>query len=88
MKKRKRQSKQHSNVSPEEIQRIEETLGVKFVDINKCIFKSNGIVWKPVKTDSNTCVHLGVMFRCYKSHQDVPHAISFLWNGNHKIQSK
>ena len=60
MKKRKRQSKQHSNVSPEEIQRIEETLGVKFVDINKCIFKSNGIVWKPVKNGlENLCASWG-----------------------------
>lgn len=49
MKKRKKQSKQHLNVSPEEIQRIEESLGVKFVDFSKGIFKSNGIVWKPVK---------------------------------------
>ena len=29
-----------------------------------------------------------LVFRCYKSHQDVPHANSFLWSGNHKMQSK
>ena len=49
MKKRKKQSKQHLNVSPEEIKRIEESLGDKFVDFSKGILKSNGIVWKTVK---------------------------------------
>ena len=50
MKKRRRQSENRFNVSPKEIQRIEELLGVKFLDFYKGIFKIHGIVWKPVKS--------------------------------------
>ena len=46
---KKKKRKQQFNVSPEEIQRIEEELGVKFIDFYKGIFKFYGIVWKPVK---------------------------------------
>lgn len=49
MKKRKRQGKRQLNVSPKDIQRIEEELGVKFIDFHRGIFKFYGIVWKPVK---------------------------------------
>lgn len=85
---KKKKRKQQYSVSPEEIRLIEKDLGVEFIDFYKGIFKSKGIVWKPVKTESNSYVQLGIMFRCYKSHQDVPHANSFLWSGNHKMQSK
>lgn len=46
---KKKKRKQQFSVSPEEIQRIEEKLGVKFIDFYKGIFKSYGIAWKPVK---------------------------------------
>ncbi len=48
MKNRKSKSKCR-NISPKDIQRIEEELGVKFLDFYKGIFKTHGIVWKPVK---------------------------------------
>ncbi len=34
--------------SPEQIKRIEKTLGVTFLDFPKGIFLFDGIVWKPV----------------------------------------
>lgn len=52
MKKKNRQRKQRLEVSPEQIQRIEEGLGVKFVDFQRGIFKFKDIVWKPVKNEA------------------------------------
>lgn len=49
MKNRKNESKCRLNISPKDIQRIEEELGVKFLDFYKGIFKTHGIIWKPVK---------------------------------------
>lgn len=46
---KKKKRKQQFRVSPEEIQRIEKELGVKFIDFYKGIFKFYGTVWKPVK---------------------------------------
>lgn len=46
---KKKKRKQQYSVSPEEIQLIEKDLGMEFIDFYKGIFKSNGIVWKPVK---------------------------------------
>ena len=46
---KKKKRKQQYSVSPEEIRLIEKDLGVEFIDFYKGIFKSNGIVWKPVK---------------------------------------
>ena len=46
---KKKKRKQQYSVSPEEIQLIEKDLGVEFIDFYKGIFKSKGIVWKPVK---------------------------------------
>ena len=60
---KKKKRKQQFSVSPEEIQRIEEKLGVKFIDFYKGIFKFYGITWKPVK---NGVEHL------YASLEGVP----------------
>lgn len=46
---KKKKGKQQYSVSPEEIRLIEKDLGVEFIDFYKGIFKSKGIVWKPVK---------------------------------------
>lgn len=46
---KKKKRKQQYSISPEEIRLIEKDLGVEFIDFYKGIFKSNGIVWKPVK---------------------------------------
>lgn len=85
---KKKKRKQQYSVSPEEIQLIEKDLGVKFIDFYKGIFKSNGIVWKPVKNGIELLCAAWDNVPIYKSHQDVPHANSFLWSGNHKMQSK
>lgn len=49
MKKRKRQNESQLNISPQEVLRIEELLGVKILDFHKGIIKQHGIVWKPIK---------------------------------------
>ena len=46
---KKKKRKQQYSISPEEIRPIEQELGVEPIDVYKGIFKSNGIVWKPVK---------------------------------------
>ena len=46
---KKRKSKCQLNISPKDIQRIENELGVKFLDFYKGIFKTHGIIWKPVR---------------------------------------